>query len=194
MQARTRETDVSRLDELKPILAKDAGIVLAFLFGSYTRGEQTSQSDIYVALLLSADVPSDKHLDYQLRYTNMISKVLGYDSVDVVVLNSCSPLLAHKVIKGRIQGFCKVATPPPAPFPLRSPFRFASGVYELRGSSTSGAGEKLGDTPKCPRHPADPVFLTWRCQPTLQRPRGGFCSSGCRRLAWSTWSTSSAAT
>ncbi len=102
MQDKTGKADVSRLDELTPILAKDDGIVLVFLFGSYARGEQTSLSDIDIALLHSRDLLRSEYLDYRLRYTNLIAKVLHHDRVDVVILNTSPPLLAHEAIKGRI--------------------------------------------------------------------------------------------
>ncbi len=94
--------DISRLNELIPILANDEGIILAFLFGSYARGKPTSLSDVDIALLLAVDLPKDKYLDYRLRYTNLASKILHENRVDVVILNAASPFLAHEVIKGRI--------------------------------------------------------------------------------------------
>lgn len=80
---------------------RDEGPVLVvYLFGSKSRGEQTSQSDIDIAVLLSK-LP-DKLLDFYLRLIDKLSKVLG-DSIDLIFLNTVAPLLQHQVIKyGRI--------------------------------------------------------------------------------------------
>jgi hypothetical protein len=102
MRDKTGKIDVSRLNELIPILIGDEGIVLAFLFGSYAQGKATSLSDVDIALLLSSEMPRDKYLHYQLRYSNLVSKILRDNRVDVVILNTASPLLAHEAIKGRI--------------------------------------------------------------------------------------------
>ncbi len=102
MRDKTGRIDISRLDELIPILAKDEGIVLAFLFGSYAVGKATSLSDVDIALLLSSETPRDGYLRYQLRYSNLVSKMLRDNRMDVVILNTASPLLAHEAIKGQI--------------------------------------------------------------------------------------------
>ncbi len=102
MRDKTGTIDISRIDELIPILANDQGIVLALLFGSYALGKPTRLSDVDIALLLSPETPSDEYLHYQLRYSNLVSKILRDNRVDVVILNTAPPLLAHEAIKGRI--------------------------------------------------------------------------------------------
>ncbi len=102
MRDKTGRIDISRLDELIPILEKDERIVLAFLFGSYALGKATSLSDVDIALLLSSETPRDDYLHCQLQYSNLVSKMLHDNRVDVVILNVASPLLAHEAIKGRV--------------------------------------------------------------------------------------------
>lgn len=72
----------------------DVRILVAYLFGSRPRGLHTSESDIDIAVLLSERPPD--MLDYYLDLMDRISGVLG-DSVDLVVLNTASPLLKHQV-------------------------------------------------------------------------------------------------
>ena len=66
MRERTGKIDVSRLANLVPSWVEDAGIVLAFLFGSYANDEANAASDIDIALWLSPDVKPDQYLDYRL--------------------------------------------------------------------------------------------------------------------------------
>lgn len=102
MRERTGKIEISRLERLKPILAEDASIVLAFLFGSYAHDQANVSSDVDLALLLSPDVPREEYLTYRLKYAVTVSDALRDGRVDVVILNSAPPLLAHEVIKGRV--------------------------------------------------------------------------------------------
>lgn len=102
MREKTGRIEISRLETLIPLLAADQGIVLAFLFGSYARGQSGPLSDVDLAILLSPGVPSDQYLEYRLRYIAEASRVLNDGRVDVVVLNTAPPLLSHEAIKGRV--------------------------------------------------------------------------------------------
>ncbi len=102
MHERVGKMNVDQLNALVPILREDEGIVLAYLFGSYARGQAGPLSDVDLAILLSPSISHDHYLDYQLRYIAEASRLLGDDRVDVVILNTAPPLLSHEVIKGRI--------------------------------------------------------------------------------------------
>ena len=102
MRERTGLIAIERIESLIPAFAADEGIVLAFLFGSYAQGKMTALSDIDLGLLLSPDVPFEKHLDYRLRYAVAAMQVLRDDRVDLVILNTAPPLLSHEAIKGRV--------------------------------------------------------------------------------------------
>ncbi len=102
MRERTGKIDVTRLTSLAPTFAEDAGIVLAFLFGSYAHDQANLTSDVDLALLLSRDVTPEQYLDYRLKYANLAMEALRDDRVDVVILNTAPPLLRHEVVKGRI--------------------------------------------------------------------------------------------
>jgi predicted nucleotidyltransferase len=67
-------------------------IVFGYLFGSYAKNVQTSQSDIDIALFLK-----DTSLDAQLQLTYELSKFLKKD-VDLVVLNTVRNLYLLEVI------------------------------------------------------------------------------------------------
>lgn len=102
MRDKVGKIEMSRIDDLEPAFAMDESVLLAFLFGSYARGEENGLSDVDVALLLSPDVPREKYFDIRLRYANRIAQSLHDDRVDVVILNTAPPLLRHEAIKGRV--------------------------------------------------------------------------------------------
>jgi uncharacterized protein len=103
VRARTGLIAIERIESLVPVFAADAGIVLAFLFGSYAQGNANALSDVDLGLLLSQDVPIEKYLDYRLRYATAAMHALRDDRVDLVILNTAPPLLAHEAIKGRLR-------------------------------------------------------------------------------------------
>ena len=85
---------------LAEVFEGDIKILVAYLFGSKSRGLHTPESDTDIAVLLS-ELPENL-LDYYLDLMDRVSRVLG-DSVDLVVLNTVPPLLRHQVIKyGRV--------------------------------------------------------------------------------------------
>lgn len=85
---------------LAEVFEGDIKTMVAYLFGSKSRGLHTPESDTDIAVLLS-ELPENL-LDYYLDLMDRVSRVLG-DAVDLVVLNTAPPLLRHQVIKyGRV--------------------------------------------------------------------------------------------
>lgn len=78
------------------VFKHDERILVAYMFGSKSRGLQTTESDTDIAVLLY-ELPKNL-LDYYLDLMERLSTVLG-DSIDLVVLNTAPPLLKHQVIK-----------------------------------------------------------------------------------------------
>ena len=83
-------------DRLMKVFGDESLVVVAYLFGSKSRGVETSESDIDIAILLSE--PPENMLDFYLNLIDKLSKILG-DSIDLIVLNTAPPLLRHQVIK-----------------------------------------------------------------------------------------------
>lgn len=102
MRERTGKIEINRIEQLVPLFAADTGIVLVFLFGSYARDKANALSDVDFALLLASEIRPEKYLDYRLRYATAAMQALRDERVDVVILNTAPPLLAHEVIKGRV--------------------------------------------------------------------------------------------
>ena len=82
--------------ELVEIFSADERILVAYMFGSRSRGLQTLESDTDVAVLLST-LPEDA-LDLYLDLVDRLSRVVG-GPVDLVFLNAAPLLLRHQVMK-----------------------------------------------------------------------------------------------
>ncbi|MEM2485211.1 MAG: nucleotidyltransferase domain-containing protein [Candidatus Caldarchaeum sp.] len=91
--------------QLKTFFDKETEVLIAYLFGSHASGDQTAESDVDIAVLLST---SHKvlDLDYYLHLVNELSKLLGGD-VDLIILNMAPPLLKHQVIKNGVVVYCR---------------------------------------------------------------------------------------
>lgn len=84
------------IKELGKLFENEENVLSAYLFGFYLRGDQTSKSDIDIAILLY-EVPN-KPLEYYLHLINMLTEMLG-DGVDLTILNLAPPLLKFQIIK-----------------------------------------------------------------------------------------------
>lgn len=89
---------------LETVFNKENKVLIAYLFGSYARGVETTKSDIDIAILLSENPP--KMLEYYLHLINELSKVLN-NEVDLIILNTAPPLLKHQIIKHGKLVYCK---------------------------------------------------------------------------------------
>ncbi len=94
--------DRAHLKELSQLFSQDQGITLAYLFGSHSFGRTSALSDVDIALLLTSTVPSDKYLDYRVKYYQAVARIIRDDKIDIVILNSATCLLAHEAIKGQL--------------------------------------------------------------------------------------------
>lgn len=80
--------------KLKETLTMHSDIVLVFLFGSFVRGDITSFSDLDIAIYFTGTV--DFYRINDLRED--IAEMLGIE-VDIVVLNTASPVIKMQVLK-----------------------------------------------------------------------------------------------
>lgn len=91
--------DVEALEaELRAALERRPEVLVAYLFGSTTRGSAGPLSDVDVAVLVRED-----RFDLQLDLIGDLTAALGSDRVDVVVLNHAPPALGYRVLRdGRL--------------------------------------------------------------------------------------------
>lgn len=78
---------------IRQVLSLRPDVRVAYVFGSVARGEQRASSDVDVAVLF-APAPQPRELDdLSTELERAVSR-----RVDLVVLNTAPPLLAHQVI------------------------------------------------------------------------------------------------
>lgn len=119
MSPADRETLLARLEAA---LAGRPEVLEAYLFGSTARGESRPHSDIDVAVYLDPEIVDPERLasaDFlpvqggaapRARTAEIVAELaaelgaaLGTNAVDVVALNSASPLLYHRVLRDGIR-------------------------------------------------------------------------------------------
>ena len=69
------------IEKLKSFLADDDNILFAYLFGSFSKGDEHARSDVDIAVYFK-----EESFDEQLRVIHELSKLVKRD-VDLVVLN-----------------------------------------------------------------------------------------------------------
>jgi len=82
------------IGRLQKSFDRDMRVSFAFLFGSYTKGEQRKHSDIDVAIYFTKP-PKGIALLY---FLNTLSEFIGKNA-DIIVLNTASAFLRHQVMK-----------------------------------------------------------------------------------------------
>jgi len=90
----------TNIEEIKnraiPVL-KEAGVIRSSLFGSYTRGEEKTDSDIDMLV----ELPQGKSLLDLIRLENKLEQALN-KKVDLVTFRSISPLLRDQIQKNQL--------------------------------------------------------------------------------------------
>lgn len=81
-------------EKLENIFSNQIKVKAAYLFGSYARGEQKTDSDIDIGILLDENFDRIIKLDLLTSLTEN-----GFDDVDLVILNNASILLKYEIVK-----------------------------------------------------------------------------------------------
>jgi predicted nucleotidyltransferase len=87
----------SNIEAIRSLL-KESGACLGYLFGSAAKGIERQDSDLDVAVLMGPEIRASRFGEVQLRLTTALVGLTHTNDVDVVILNSAPPLLAHQVI------------------------------------------------------------------------------------------------
>jgi predicted nucleotidyltransferase len=90
----TKENILKTLKANKPKFSK-LGIINIGLFGSYIRGEQSSESDI--DLLIDFE-PEKENFDNFMAVYDLFEKIFKNEKVEVVTKNGLSPYIGPKIL------------------------------------------------------------------------------------------------
>jgi predicted nucleotidyltransferase len=97
------------LDTIHPQLERlfrQCPVQLAYLFGSQATGHTHTDSDVDIAVLLDDRLTVDERFAERLALIGALSQALRTDTVDVVILNEASPLLAYEVLHHGVLLYC----------------------------------------------------------------------------------------
>lgn len=87
--------------DLRQVL-DEAGVRLAYLFGSRAQGQARTNSDYDVAVLLPDGLSNLERFDRAVTLETSLRKLIG-EPLDLIVLNDAGPVLAFEaVIRGRL--------------------------------------------------------------------------------------------
>ena len=86
---------------LAQAVGNDPEIVALYCFGSYAGKRVGPLSDVDLAVLIDPQVPQNQYFNKRLSIHALAARILKTDEIDIVILNSAPPLLAHRVLKSR---------------------------------------------------------------------------------------------
>src|SRR5436190_24269236 len=90
-------------ESVRRCLSTHAEIQAGYVFGSMVSGRTHPDSDVDVAVLVNPKFSRAKSLRNRLSSIAEIASALGRSDVDLIILNSAPPVLAHQVLsKGRL--------------------------------------------------------------------------------------------
>jgi hypothetical protein len=108
MFGRINLMDVFEKQEQLNKIFEESGVVLAYVFGSASRGVAGPLSDLDFAVLFSNEVDPGDYFDKELKIAGEIGGLFNIDRVDVINLKTAkSPLLKHNAVFGGKAVFVK---------------------------------------------------------------------------------------
>lgn len=97
-RSRVPPLDQAALERLARALDRE-NVVAASLIGSHARGTAGPLSDVDVGVWHDPALDSPTRFKLRLELTEDCCRALGTDEVDVVLLNSASPLMRHRAVR-----------------------------------------------------------------------------------------------
>ncbi len=95
------------ISKIKDYLSSRDELTAGYVFGSHAAGKEAPKSDIDIALLLNDTIDKREYGYIKLSVVNGLTHQLSFNSIDVIILNAASPLLAHEVMKKGVLLFSK---------------------------------------------------------------------------------------
>ncbi len=92
-----------KIDRLISFFKKEPSVLLAFLFGSRTKGRESNISDWDVAVYLKSEeymeIETEKDYPEERKIWANITEILKTDNVDFVILNRARPVIVYNVLR-----------------------------------------------------------------------------------------------
>ncbi|ABB15046.1 type VII toxin-antitoxin system MntA family adenylyltransferase antitoxin [Carboxydothermus hydrogenoformans] len=101
-----KKIDFEKVNKVFPDIDKvfaryGSKIVVAYVFGSYRRGEIRPLSDIDLAVLLDRNLSKTERLEIQIELLDDLIEFLGTEEIDLVILNDVPLSIQYGVLKDK---------------------------------------------------------------------------------------------
>jgi len=101
-----KKIDFAKVNKVFPDIAKvfakyGSKIVVAYVFGSFKRGEIRPLSDIDLAVLLDRNLSKTERLEIQIELFDDLIEFLGTDEIDLIILNDVPLSMQYGVLKDK---------------------------------------------------------------------------------------------
>jgi predicted nucleotidyltransferase len=87
---------LSRIPEVKKVLAEDDNVIFAYLFGGLAEGKVAPLSDVDISVYLRN---TDHLAEYKLQLFDRLSDALGTSELDLVILNTAPISIAGRILQ-----------------------------------------------------------------------------------------------
>ncbi len=82
----------------EPVWSANGNIIAVWVFGSAQEGQVKSGSDVDIATLFKVSPSLDELADLRAD----LQQALGFDDIDLTILNSASPITRFEAVSGRL--------------------------------------------------------------------------------------------
>ncbi|MDH5202854.1 MAG: nucleotidyltransferase domain-containing protein [Nitrospirota bacterium] len=89
---------LSRIPEVKRVLAQDDNVIFAYIFGGLAEGKDKPLSDIDISVYLR---DTDNLAEYKLQLFNMLADVLGTSELDLIILNTAPISITGRILQNK---------------------------------------------------------------------------------------------
>ncbi len=90
--------DVATLVDRLASLCAHHPVTLMYLHGAHAHGTQSRLTDLDVAAVL--EPAAARSAEVRVRLLEAVQNVSGREDVDLVILNTAGPIIAHRVVRG----------------------------------------------------------------------------------------------
>jgi len=97
----------SHATALKSYFSSLDDVQLAYLFGSYARGQAGPLADVDVAVLLDDTLGGDRCFEMRLEIIGSLMDILRTHQVDAIILNQAPLALGYRVLREGILLYCR---------------------------------------------------------------------------------------
>ena len=90
---------LSRIPDVKKVLAEDSNVIFAYIFGGLAEGEPKPLSDIDISVYLKS---TDKLAEYKLNLFDKLADTLNTSEIDLIILNTTPITITGRILQKKV--------------------------------------------------------------------------------------------